>query len=406
MRRKLVIRFHLDTDAVSWVSADAEAEGPATLKTGSLTEAATLAQGAKVNVIVPACDVLLTSVSLPAASRRRMLSALPFALEDQLVDDVSELHFAIGQRDKSGLVSAAVVALSRMNHWMSRVHEAGLQPDLLLPDTLALPYVEGEWTLLLEDAGVVLRTGQNSGLALDSDNAADMLPLLVEAAGESKPTRLYIIDARHGSETVHQWLEGIPQEVTVLSEPTVTVMVGSIDEHQQLNLLQGEFSQREQLGKLWRPWQPAATMLGAWFVLSVISAVIQQRQLEAQAAQLHQQAQEIYKQTFPGTRRIPQDPRLAMESKLKELKSGGRSGVDFTGLLGEAANVFVTAQATEFDHLTYRGGVLNVSLTIADLQRLDQVKQKLSEAGFVIDIQSATAKGENIEAIMQLSRKS
>lgn len=406
MRRKLVIRFHLNSDAVSWVSADVAAESPATLKIGSLTEAATLSQGAKVNVIVPACDVLLTAVNLPATNRRRMLAALPFALEDQLVDDVAESHFAVGQRDKTGLVSAAVVALSRMNHWMSRLHEAGLQPDLLLPDSLALPYVDGEWTMLLEDTGVVLRTGQAAGLALDPDNAAEMLPLLAEAAGDAKPTRLYIIDARRGAESERQWLEGVPQEVTGLSEPAVTVMVGSIDEHQPLNLLQGEFSQREQLGKLWRPWQPAATMLGVWFVLSVISAVIHQRQLEAQAAQLYQQAQEIFKQTFPGTRRVPQDPRMAMESKLKELKSGGSSGIDFTGLLGEAANVFVTAQATEFDHLTYRGGVLNISLTIADLQRLDQVKQKLSEAGFVIDIQSATAKGEKIEAIMQLSRKS
>lgn len=405
MRRKLFIRFHSQSDRVSWVSTDSTVEGPATVKVGTLTEAATMSAGAKVTVILPASDVLLTSVNLPATNRRRMLSALPFALEDQLVDDVGDLHFALGTREKNGTVSAAVVALAKMREWITRLSAAGIQPDLLLPETLALPYAQGQWTLLLEDGAAVLRTGPYSGLAIDPQNATDMLPLLVEGMDDARPERMFIADARTTPQPDQQWLPDTPQETLVVTEPAVTIMAGTIDERHPLNLLQGDFSQREQLGKLWRPWRPAAAMLGAWFVLSVVAAIIEKRQLEAQAMALYQQAQEIYKQTFPGARRAPPDPRSGMESKLKELKSGGGSGLDFTALLGEAANVFVATQATEFDHLTYRGGVLNVSLTISDLQRLDQLKQKLTEAGFAIDIQSATAKGDKVEAIMQLGRK-
>ena len=56
----------------------------------------------EVIVVVPARDVLLISAQLPKMNRSRLLQALPFALEEQLIDDVEDLHFAAGVEQANG----------------------------------------------------------------------------------------------------------------------------------------------------------------------------------------------------------------------------------------------------------------------------------------------------------------
>src|SRR6185503_9987760 len=52
----------------------------------------------KIIVLVPGEHVLLTQVTMPHMSSGRLVKALQFALEDQLTEPPSELHFALGSR--------------------------------------------------------------------------------------------------------------------------------------------------------------------------------------------------------------------------------------------------------------------------------------------------------------------
>ena len=62
-------------------------------------DAAALAEAAldRINiVIVPSEDVLVTTVTLPKMNRSRLLQAIPYALEEQVIEDVDTMHFAAG----------------------------------------------------------------------------------------------------------------------------------------------------------------------------------------------------------------------------------------------------------------------------------------------------------------------
>ena len=52
--------------------------------------------GQRVVVLVSGADGLLTRVSIPGSSRQKLLRAVPYALEEQLSEDVDNLHFALG----------------------------------------------------------------------------------------------------------------------------------------------------------------------------------------------------------------------------------------------------------------------------------------------------------------------
>ena len=53
-------------------------------------------------ILVPSNDCLVTTVALPTRQRRQQLKAIPFALEEQLADNIDDMHFAIGDRREDG----------------------------------------------------------------------------------------------------------------------------------------------------------------------------------------------------------------------------------------------------------------------------------------------------------------
>jgi len=63
-----------------------------------------------------------------------------------------------------------VVNHNKITDWLSRLNEAGASPDVLVPETLALPLSQGSWTILLDTEGALVRTGPQAGFAVDPPN--------------------------------------------------------------------------------------------------------------------------------------------------------------------------------------------------------------------------------------------
>ncbi len=411
MRKRIVIRL-AEIDAAyeaSWLVFDhAQGEQPAVIKTGSLAEAATACEGIQATVLVPASTVLLAEVAMPTSNQRRILSAVPYALEDQLAEDVEGQHFCIGKRNEQGLVPTAVVAHWQMQHWQAQLKALGIQVDLMISEVFALPIETDSWSLLLEDHAVVLRTGNDTGYSADADNRDVLLLLAVEAAGEHLPQRLDVYDARVSdrSEVVCESLE---VKMHVLHEPAISIMADALPTPGfSLNLLQGEYSRKEQLGKIWRPWIPAAGLAATLFVVSLAVVLTESIRMENKAERLQKQIESLYLEAFPGARAQTALGTIEFETKrrLKNLRGGegGDSG-GFLELLSLAGEQFSQTQGLVLGRMSYRAGKLDVALRIGDLQKLDTLKQRLMETKQLnVDIQSASWSNGKVEARLQIER--
>ena len=98
MAEFLVIRLREHAEQpVSWIAVDDRGTRRGHAGSGSLVDAATEVRERSVIVLVPAAEVPTFSVDLPAKGAR-LIAALPFALEDQVADDI---------RDVLGLAHAA-----------------------------------------------------------------------------------------------------------------------------------------------------------------------------------------------------------------------------------------------------------------------------------------------------------
>lgn len=394
MRGTLYIRIEAG-EQVSWLSDD----DPQVWE-GSLAQAAASAAGRQVIVLVPGAEVVLARVNIPTRNRGRMAAAVPYLLEEQLAADVDESHFALGERDEAGQVAVAVVGRARVDGWLARLKEAGVQPDRMIPDLLLLPYQDGEWSLLFEPDGVLVRSASQGGLGIDAPNTGFMLQRAL-AESEAKPERLRVWRAEGVPAAVVPDDLGIEISDEALRVPALVFLAGQAHDPSAINLLQGPYSRSERIGRVWRPWRPVAALLAVWLVIQLGMTIFHSRQLAAEQARLREEIDQIYLQTFPDAKRVV-DAKAQMEQRLKGLRGGGNTG-DFIKLLAAVSGPASALGGVSIDHLSYKDGEINLALGIADLQRLDQLKERLAaETHMTVEIQSATSRANGVDARLQI----
>lgn len=405
MRSQVIVRLPVDDEPASWIRRDENGKANA-VNRGSLEEAAAQSLGAEVIVLVPSEDVFITQTQMPTANRQRIMKALPFALEDQLVENIEDLHFAIGERDAQGNVPAAVVSRKRMDEWRAQLKRANLMADKYVPDCLVLPFSEDAWTLLRDGKRYLFRANRGDADAFPEDELELNAGFIEKEAEEKEISQLnfYHDDGREES--------GLPLNslIEINLHACQNGLLGMVGEHGisvqgQINLLQGDYSRREQWGKYWRPWRLAASLALVWFVMELGMGMAENAKLRAQDDALHEQIVQIYKDTFPDARKVP-NPKVQMEQQLTRLREGGAGDEHtFLELLIAAGPPFRNAAGVELRSVRFKNGTLDVELEAPSLQALDKLKQQLAnQAKMEVEIQSAASKDNKVQGRLQIKR--
>ena len=168
-------------DWVQWASSDEKGSLTTAVREGTLREAAEDVAGRRATLILPADDVLLAQSVVPGNSLARAQQAVPYALEDQVADDIDDLHFALGTKNRNNEYPVAVIGRDVMDSVTKRCSEVRLRPTEIVPETLALPVLSGPdastvvWSALLDHGRAVVRLGDYEGFATDAGMASMMI---------------------------------------------------------------------------------------------------------------------------------------------------------------------------------------------------------------------------------------
>lgn len=408
MRETIYIRLGEAGTPTEWLLWDADGHAGTPVHDGTLEAAAAEATGRLTVVLVPGEHVTLARAKVPTSQRQRMIRAVPYALEEQLAEDVDRLHFALGALDPERGVAVAAVAREVMDDWLERLRTAGLHADAVIPDTLSLPLESGHWTALLERGRCILRTGEHAGMAVDPDNLRQLLQIAAEEADPPEGVRLY----RDPASPVPAGLDETPLTLAMEACPgtllDLLATLPTIPEpaRRGINLLQGAYSRREQVGRILRPWRATAALLGAWLLVGMGLQVYEYTHLKTQSRALADQIVQFYRKTFPTERRVV-NARVQMERHLQELqKRRGDSADGFLALLGRTGTALQGTGGIRLEALNYQGGGLDLRLLAKDVQGLDRLKQQLTKEGRLsVEIQSASAQDNRVESRVQIRSK-
>ena len=387
MRSSLLLRPGQDADGTcEWVLAGADGQPAGTVRSGTLEEAAAVASGLRVSVLAPASDCLLTSVSIPGSNRQKLLRAVPYALEEQLTVDVEDLHFALGPKLADDTYAVLVIAIERMESILETCGEAGLEVARVIPEQLAIPCASSDTCVVIDSDMALVRTGSYAGYAIETDNLGLMLsrqPVAEDETGggldiyRTAGTGLPDLGASAEFATVKEYHGSVLGLLaTGYGSPTI-------------DLLQGPYSRSQEWGKLWRPWRATAALLLAGFVVSHVVMGIDYYRLGKERDALGSRIEEIYRQAFPGAKRVV-NPRVQMQQQLDRLLGRQSGGSGFMTLLARAGDVLRSNKEIEISGASFRAGRLDVDLTANNVQVLDELKQTLAGKGLAVEIQSAT----------------
>lgn len=400
MRNTLLIRTGQGEDgSCEWLPLDDAGQPVGRVRSGDLAAAAAEANGLRVVVLVPGIDCLLTQATIPGRNRQKLLRAVPYALEEQLIEDVENSHFSLGPALPGGGYPVVVIATRRIDAILDACRSAGLDVYQLVPDLLAVPCTGDAVCVVIDGDMALVRTGPYSGFVGDTENLGLLLAGLPKP--EDAPARPVSIQIPTGGILPDLGERASEAEISRY-DGSVLMLLSQGMGASLIDLLQGSYSRSQEWGKLWRPWRATAALLLAGILLSNIVTGVDYFRLSGEQEELNARMQSVFMEAFPGTKRVV-DPRVQMQQQLEQLQRQAGSGARFLTLLARSADVLRTAQDIEISGASYRAGRLDVDLTAANLQVLDQLKQTLSASGLAVEIQSAAADaGERVKSRLRI----
>ena len=134
-------------------------------------------KAARVQLIVPADEVLLTRANLPQGAKRRASSVLAFAVEDATLGE-PETNYASWLGSAGNADVLAVMDKKGLSRWLEALAAAGIHRYEVHCETLLLPLADGEWSLAWDGGEGFIRTGEFEGAATDCGTRESPPPLV------------------------------------------------------------------------------------------------------------------------------------------------------------------------------------------------------------------------------------
>lgn len=404
----LLLRLPRNPQAeASWILADARGNPISAPQSGSLGQAAQRAAGRHICVIVPGTDVLLTEPELPAKAGAKLQQIVPYALEEQLAEDIDELHFAIGKRSGDGPTTpVAVVALSLMDEWTNSLKAAGLVPEAMYVDSDLLPVNPGHAVALLEDDVVVVRPPVGATISMPSDALAEALQLVKPGAESSEGTGRGLIlytgaaEWQHYSpqvEAVRDQFDGI--KVQLLTSGPLALFAQQLPTAKPINLLQGRYTPQTTRAVGWQAWRVAAMLLAGLVVLHALGKGAELFMLKSAEKKVDTSIEQAFKAAMPGENNVT-NARRRMESKLVSVRGGAGSGLlPALGAFAEARN---SVPGTTVQAMSFHDGALVLKMAAPDADALDRLSQILRQSGWQADLQGSNVTNGGYEGRIQI----
>ena len=396
MARTLFIRIDPTATEATWQLVDNDQlVGP--VGQGHISDARNAANGSHVVVLLPSEEIYLANVMLPGKNRKKLLKALPYAVEDQLVDNIDDLHFALGSPAENNYYLVAAVEQKLMGYWDHAFRAAGIRVDEMVPDVSAILATNNDWTIILEPQRALVR-GSNGLFASDISTLPVMLTNLVQQAGDDSPEQITVYDCSRANHmaTLQSLTEDLNFNVLECTQSAFSIFAKQYLPKQSINLLQGEYNRKENISKHLKPWIPAAALFCIWIAWQLVLNVGEYLDLSSRSEQLTNDMRAVYIKAFRNSKPpAPGYERAYMEKQINELlKKQGKSAGGLQEILSKAAPALRNVAGLEINGIQYSAGNLTIELTIKQANDIENIKEKLNQqTGYKVSSQATTEKG-------------
>lgn len=384
----LVIRIGHPDAAASWQVVDEHGAPQAQGGSGALQQAADLADGRRVVVLVPASEVFRARLDLPARGRRAAARGARYALEDRIAGDVESLHFATGPTNGDPLEVAAAER-GKISEWLGQCAGAGLKPAAFHGEGDALPELPNACVALLERDSLLLRGGDSQLVAARAGELSGLVEILcAEHAGEeAAPFRLVLYCEAGLEEQAREAVAGLAGrdvEIRLLEQGVMPQLAAEALSGRAVNLLQGEFRQRNGQSRWLRDAAIGLLAVAALYpAYLAMDAWRAEREYQAVASAVDARLRQL----MPDVDRAA-DLRAEFDRRIASSDLSAAASSDGFMRLVQALEDS-GSEKTQLLALNYGSGSARLQMRASDMDTLEEARRKLLAHGYSVLIQTA-----------------
>ncbi len=386
----LVVRLGVnEASRVQWLVFDAqENEIMASGVLDDISQLSSLkerAGAAQVIGLVPSCHVFFTHVVLPKAVTRKLATAIPFMIEDELCGDIQDMFFALGAK-RGEQQEVGVVSKEQMHRWQHCFKEAGLFCTNLIPDAYCLPLHDDGISLMQLESELLARF--DDGRILQGETQW-CLPLISERLKQT-PTAVHVF-----SELETELDAEVKEHYELL--PLQQLLNGALSA--SLNLFQADFSVKRESNPIWKKWKVAAVLALVALGVNLGSKIIELNHLKSEREAVRAQIAQSVKNGFPdmGSYRFL---RTAVEKQMLRLEQGG-GNLSMLAMLSRLSNAFessgVKPQNLRFDR---KRSELRMQSVAANFESLERFKRDVQSLGFDVEQGAFNNRGDEVVGVI------
>jgi general secretion pathway protein L len=341
---------------------------------------------ARIQLVLPAAQVLIMRARVPWAARRRGGSVLAFAVEEQTAvePDANQVSWLGSMGDDDVLAVADKAGLMR---WRIALDAAGIRGYEVHCETLLLPWAAGEWSFAWNGHEGFMRTGEFEGAATDCGDR-EIPPLSVrlmlqEADAHSLvPASIAIYTTVPDAlPDVEAWTRELGIAVTIRGtwnwrRASPGAGIALAQEHRRWSAFSGT------LARL----RPAAAILGAVLAIQAAGLGISWTSLAREQRSLRQQMELRFRAAFPDAVAVA-DPALQMRRKLAEARhaAGEPDDGDFLPMIEKVMTGLKGLPPGGLRIVSYEGGRMTLEVAAGEEAAVRRIVKQLLQSGLSVD---------------------
>ena len=331
-----------------------------------------------IRLYIPGEWISVWQVELPDVPRKQIPTILPALLEEELNQDIDELHFAPLKIDQQ-LATVAVIHQQHMRNIAQWLQANGIIRATVAPDWMSIPcgYMAGDAQRVI--CRIDECRGWSAGRAL--------APVMFRAQLNEQASPLS--------------LNVVAERLTVTALPAVTTYG-----EPEGNLLTGPWQPRVSYRKQWARWRVMILPILLILVALAVERGVTLWSVSEQVAQSRTQAEKQFLTLFPEQKRI-----VNLRSQVTMALKKYRPQADDTRLLAELSAIASTLKSASLSDIEMRGftfdqkrQTLHLQLRAANFASFDKLRSALA-TDYVVQQDALQKEGDAVSGGVTLRRK-
>lgn len=373
---------YLDEEQCLCLRLDKEGQVDAPLAIRPIRDVRVLQIEARTIIVVPTQSSSLHEIELPWLGERKARAAIPYALEDQLAQNVTTLHFAFDrQYYKNNRYLVTVTDKQFLLDLIAKLDALDLSFEMLTLDWFALKENE----VCITETGLLVHDKIFKG-ALNGELASIYLG--------SQDKNIPILKFKDSTPALKV------KKATPIDSPIAVWIAQRLFQSDGMNLCQADL-QHDTRQNVVRYWYYGCAIMASVLLMSVMFInALYLHSLTMKIAEVDKKTAVIYRDFFPEAKQV-----ISPRFRITQLLTAGFSNSD-TSFLWTLLDKFahaVKGNSFTIEQIRFQNRMLSVTLVSNDFATLENLQQRLQQDKVNVRQAQASSQEHKVVATLELS---